>query len=194
MRQFGSDEKAEPVKADRYFDEEWLKPEPRLAATPGMHRFVWNLRRERPRAIEYQYSMRAVFGEDTPTDVEGAFVLPGHYTVVLRAARGVYRAPLTVRLDPRVHTSEADLARLDRFKRELDGDLAIAAAADAQRDGAIASLDGELRAAGLPLIGAASVRTPAARSESAERADTAEGADAAKRADAAVGNPGQSKP
>src|SRR6185437_2004630 len=123
----------------RYFEEDWLKPEPRLAASPGMHRFVWNLRRERPRAMSYEYSIRAIFGEDTPTEVEGAFALPGRYTVELKTAGGAYRMPLTVRLDPRVHASEADLVALDRFTRALDRDLELAAAADAERESAHAA-------------------------------------------------------
>jgi photosystem II stability/assembly factor-like uncharacterized protein len=141
VRRFSSDEKPQPVRAERYFEEDWLKPEPRLAATPGMHRFVWNLRRERPRAMRYEYSIRAIFGEDTPTEVEGAFVLPGRYTVELKAAGGTYRAPLTVRLDPRVHASEADLVALDGFTRALDEDLELAAAADAERESAHVALE-----------------------------------------------------
>lgn len=133
VRRFSSDEKPQPVDADRYFEEDWLRPEPRLAATPGMHRFVWNLRRARPRAMRYEYSMRAVFGEDTPTAVDGAFVLPGRYTVELRTGSEDLRAPLTIRLDPRVHASAAALEALDRFTRELDADLELAAAADAER-------------------------------------------------------------
>ncbi len=141
VRRFSSDEKPETVPADRYFDAEWLRPEQRLAATPGMHRFVWNLRRARPRAIRYEYSIRAVFGEDTPTEVEGAFVLPGRYTVELKTSAGAYRAPLTIRLDPRVRTSAADLAALDRFTHELDADLELAASVYADRARVHAQLD-----------------------------------------------------
>jgi len=141
VRRFGSDEKPQTMRAEQYFEEDWLKPEPALAASPGMHRFIWNLRRERPRAIRYEYSIRAIFGEDTPTEVEGAFVLPGRYTVELKAAGGSYRVPLTVRLDPRVHTSEANLLALDRFTRALDEDLELAATADAEREHAHAAVD-----------------------------------------------------
>ena len=133
VRRFSSDEEPEPVNAQRYFEADWLRPEPRLAATAGAHRFIWNLRRARPRAMLYEYSMRAVFGEDTPTAVEGAFVLPGRYTLELRTGSAVYRAPLTIRLDPRVHESTAALEALDRFTRELDADLELAAAMDAER-------------------------------------------------------------
>ncbi len=129
VRRFSSDETPPHIRADRYFAEEWLQPPPRLSAAPGMHRFVWNLRYERPRAISYDYSIAAVFGEDTPTTVEGPFVLPGIYSIVLTADAESYRAPLVVQLDPRVHTSSADLRALLAFSQSLDGALERASSA-----------------------------------------------------------------
>ncbi len=112
VRRFASDAVPGPIHAFRYFAKGWLKPPKRLSAAPGMHRFVWNLRYARPPAISYQYSMAAVWGENTPTAVDGPFVLPGIYTVVLSADGQKYRAPLVVRLDPREHVSRADLRAL----------------------------------------------------------------------------------
>jgi hypothetical protein len=123
VRRFSSADKPEAVEAERYFEEAWLKPAPTLTATPGMHRFVWNLRYPRPRAIHYDYSIAAIFGEDTPTEVQGSFVLPGTYSVVLKTAGGVFRAPLEVKLDPRVQTPPADLRSSLVFIRALDGAL-----------------------------------------------------------------------
>jgi hypothetical protein len=123
VRRFSSDEAPQRIEADRYFDEEWLRPAERLSAAPGMHRFVWNLRYARPQAISYDYSIAAVFGEDTPTAVEGPFVLPGIYSVVLTVNGQQYRAPLVVHLDPRVHTSSADLRALLTFSQSLCGAL-----------------------------------------------------------------------
>jgi hypothetical protein len=60
-----------------------------------------------------------VFGEDTPTAVEGPFVLPGIYSIVLTVNEQQYRAPLVVQLDPRVHTSSADLSALLSFSQSL---------------------------------------------------------------------------
>ncbi|EQD31610.1 glycosyl hydrolase BNR repeat-containing protein, partial [mine drainage metagenome] len=76
VRRFASDAVPRPIHAFRYFAKGWLKPPKRLSAAPGMHRFVWNLRYARPPAISYQYSMAAVWGENTPTAVDGPFVLP----------------------------------------------------------------------------------------------------------------------
>jgi photosystem II stability/assembly factor-like uncharacterized protein len=119
VRRFSSAETPAPIEAERYFAEEWLRPAQELSASPGMHRFVWNLRYPRPHALGYEYSMEAVFGEDTPTAVDGPFVLPGIYSVVLTADGQQYRAPLVVQLDPRVHTSSADLRALLTYSQSL---------------------------------------------------------------------------
>ncbi|MGA8095375.1 MAG: hypothetical protein WB823_14050 [Steroidobacteraceae bacterium] len=119
VRRFASDEAPAPAHALRYFEEEWLRPAARLSGAPGMHRFVWDLRYARPQAISYDYGMGAVFGEDTPTAVDGPFALPGIYSVVLTVDGQQYRAPLVVQLDPRVHTSSADLSALLTFSQSL---------------------------------------------------------------------------
>ncbi|HUN72001.1 MAG TPA: hypothetical protein VMU52_06780 [Steroidobacteraceae bacterium] len=119
VRRFASDETPQHVEAVRYFDEEWLRPAERLSGAPGMHRFVWNLRYARPEAISYEYGMGAVFGEDTATAVDGPFALPGIYSAVLTVDGQQYRAPLVVQLDPRVHTSSADLSSLLAFSQSL---------------------------------------------------------------------------
>lgn len=97
-----------------------MRPAPQLSAAPGAHRLVWNLRYARPRAIEYEYSIAAVFGEDTPTNVEGSFVLPGTYSVTLAAAGATLQAKLSVLMDPRVRTGPAGLQQLFDFSRRLD--------------------------------------------------------------------------
>ena len=90
---------------------------PRLA---GVNRFVWDLRFDAP-AIE-----AASAGEGAPAGRAGRggggggggrfgrgggaiAVLPGDYTVTLRAAGRELKAPVTVRVDPRVQVTEADL-------------------------------------------------------------------------------------
>ena len=70
-------------KAERYFAEAWTQPAAKVSADAGAHRFVWNLRWPRPKAVEYSYSIAAVLGEDTPLAPEGAMALPGDYDVAL---------------------------------------------------------------------------------------------------------------
>jgi photosystem II stability/assembly factor-like uncharacterized protein len=110
VRRFASNEKPKRPDAERYFAAGWLQSPQALAATPGFHRFVWNLRYARPRAIRYGYTIGAVWGVDTPILPEGPLVLPGDYQVVLKVDGSSYTAPLTVTEDPRVHTSIADLS------------------------------------------------------------------------------------
>ena len=119
VRRYASDEAPGQVQAFRYFEEEWLRPAKRLSGAPGMHRFLWDLRYARPQAISFDYGISAVFGEDTPTAIEGPFALPGIYSVVLTVDGQQYRAPLVVQLDPRVHTSSADLSALLTFSQSL---------------------------------------------------------------------------
>jgi hypothetical protein len=130
VRRFSSADVPRHIRADRYFAKEWLKPARPLSAAPGMHRFVWNLRYARPHAISYDYGMAAVFGEDTPTAVQGPLVLPGIYSIVLTAGDQQYRAPLIVQLDPRVHTSAADLRALLTYSQSLCALLERAATVD----------------------------------------------------------------
>ena len=81
MHRFASDDRTPPIKAERYFAEAWTKPATKPSTEPGAHRFAWNLRWPRPKAVEYNCSIAAVWGEDTPLAPEGALALPGDYDV-----------------------------------------------------------------------------------------------------------------
>jgi photosystem II stability/assembly factor-like uncharacterized protein len=109
VRRFSSTDVPRSPKAERYFAKEWIKPPQALAATPGMHRFVWNLRYGRPDTIQYGYSIAATPAGGTPIEPEGPFALPGQYRVVLSAGGQQYTAPLTLKEDPRLQASAADL-------------------------------------------------------------------------------------
>jgi hypothetical protein len=120
MRRFSSDENLKPPKAELYFDKAWLKPPERLSGAPGMHRFVWDLRYERPDSVNYGYSIAAVWEHDTPLEPNGPFALPGKYTVVLQADRKEISAPLMISEDPRVSASLDDLAAELALSRKID--------------------------------------------------------------------------
>lgn len=117
VRRYSSADAPVPPRAHRYFAPQWLKPLPVLAATPGGHRFVWDLHYPQPRAISHEYSIGAVYGQNTPTLPAGAWALPGHYEVVLKAGDRQWRQPLTVKADPRIDTPLADLQRGFDFSR-----------------------------------------------------------------------------
>ena len=80
-----------------------------------MHRFIWDLRyppwlTQAPDALNHEYPISAIF-RDTPRHPLGAWALPGQYTMKLTVAGKTYEAPLTVRMDPRIQTPPADLAK-----------------------------------------------------------------------------------
>jgi hypothetical protein len=130
VRRFSSEKAAAPPKTeDRYFAENWLKPEPPLPAGPGAHRIHWDLREERPEAIEYEYGIAATPETDTPLMPQGALVAPGRYEVRLVVAGRPVMQPVTVLMDPRVRTSAADLEAQHLLYREAGKQLARAAAA-----------------------------------------------------------------
>ncbi len=86
----------------------WIRPEPSLQTSKGLHRWVWDLRYDPPRDVNRGYSISAV-QHDTPSGPNGPFVMPGQYTVQISADGEMSDRPLTVRMDPRVAISGEDL-------------------------------------------------------------------------------------
>jgi photosystem II stability/assembly factor-like uncharacterized protein len=86
----------------------WIRLERTLSTEPGMHRFVWDMHYPPPDALEHEYPISAIY-RDTPRYPLGAAVVPGEYTVKLTANGKSYSQPLTIRMDPRVKTSQKDL-------------------------------------------------------------------------------------
>jgi hypothetical protein len=77
---------------------EWLDTPQPPAATPGAHRFAWDLHYEKPAIL--------TGGEQEPT---GVWAPPGAYTVVLTANGQTLRQPLQLRPDPRLKLGAGDL-------------------------------------------------------------------------------------
>ncbi|HEY7959437.1 MAG TPA: hypothetical protein VID20_05190, partial [Sphingomicrobium sp.] len=111
VRRFSSADVPEDPSAERYFQAEWVKPQPTLSAAPGEHRWVWDMRRPRPKAVEYNYSIAAVWGLDTPIDPRGQFVEPGRYTAVLTVDGKSQQVPFEIVADPRVINANYSAAR-----------------------------------------------------------------------------------
>ena len=89
----------------------WPKIDRPLPAAAGMHRWVWDLRATAPASPHYDYPISAVPGR-TPLTPQGPLVLPGTYKVRLTVDGRSETQPLTVKMDPRIHTSPADLETL----------------------------------------------------------------------------------
>ncbi|HEX5855409.1 MAG TPA: glycoside hydrolase, partial [Thermoanaerobaculia bacterium] len=109
VRRFSSDDQPEPLVDPLVVAHYWVRPARILPATPGMHRFVWDLRSPPPRTNEHEYPISAIPG-DTPKEPLGPFVLPGTYTVKLTVGGKSLTRSLIVKLDPRIRMSPADLA------------------------------------------------------------------------------------
>jgi hypothetical protein len=134
VRSFQSGEPAARPPASRYFDEDWLQPPAVLPAHAGHNRFVWDLRLPRPRATEYEFSIAAVPGADTPALPQGIFVLPGRYEVRLTAAGKTLRQPLEVGADPRAPIARKTLEAQLAFYRDVVRALESATDARAEID------------------------------------------------------------
>jgi hypothetical protein len=111
VRRFSSADQPAPVDTrELNVPTYWVRPERTLSASPGMHRFVWDLRMPPPDALEHEYPISAIPG-DTPRGPQGPAVLPGDYKVTLTANGKMFTQPVHIQMDPRVKTSAADLAQ-----------------------------------------------------------------------------------
>ena len=124
VRRYSSADVPEKPSAERYFQAEWVKPQPILSAAPGEHHWVWDMRRPRPKAVEYNYSIAAVWGLDTPIDPRGQFVEPGRYTAVLTVDGKSQQVPVEIVADPRV--IDADYGAARQFSESLYEPMEIA--------------------------------------------------------------------
>ena len=128
----------------------WIRPMRVLPATPGMHRFVWDLHYERPAAASSSYPISAIV-HNTPREPRGPWAHPGEYVVRLTASGAVRTQRLTLRMDPRVKTSAAALRQQLALSARIAG--LMGRSGDATRE--LRALRSRLRAlrdrAGAPL-------------------------------------------
>ena len=101
IRRYSSDDPLEPPLADRNIPDYWIRPSTRLSASPGLHRFVWDLRYGPPAVESREYPIAAIVG-NTPASPRGLWVNPGTYQVRLTVAGRVLRQAVVVKMDPRV--------------------------------------------------------------------------------------------
>jgi photosystem II stability/assembly factor-like uncharacterized protein len=121
VRRYSSEDAPERMQADlqkELIPSYWLSPQTRLSAGAGMHRWIWDLRYQSPISTQHEYPIAAT-PHATPRYPLGPLVLPGQYTVRLTANGKSYRAPLAVKMDPRVKTSVADLQKQLALETQL---------------------------------------------------------------------------
>ncbi|MEP6818517.1 MAG: glycoside hydrolase [bacterium] len=96
----------------------WVRPPQKLANEPGMHRFLWDMHYAPVPSLQPQYPIAAVYRNTAPA-ATSPWAMPGRYTVVLTVGGKSYEQPLTLRMDPRVKTSNADLAAQFKLSKEV---------------------------------------------------------------------------
>jgi hypothetical protein len=156
VRKYANTDPPEPLVEGRNIPDYWIRPGQTLSATPGLHRFVWDVRHERPAVSAFNYPMTATF-MNTPRTPLGSWVLPGKYIVRLTVDGKTQTQPLTIKLDPRVKTTAADLKLQYDTSRAIDALLRRSAAAlremraVATKTPAVTDLDQRLSRASAPL-------------------------------------------
>jgi photosystem II stability/assembly factor-like uncharacterized protein len=89
----------------------WFRPPRVMSAKAGMQRWSWDLHYPPPAGFPRSYPMTAIY-RDTPPQPVGPTVLPGDYTVKLTVDGKSFTQPLTIRMDPRVTTAPAGIAKM----------------------------------------------------------------------------------
>ena len=96
----------------------WVRSFSHLSGDPGMHRWLWRLHYPAPASARHEYPIAAI-PHDTPRLPLGPNALPGAYTVRLTVDGKSLTAPLTVKMDPRVKTSLAELQNKFQAEKQL---------------------------------------------------------------------------
>ncbi len=141
VRRYASDDSPEPMVEPLVVTADWPRPALVLPKTPGLHRWVWDLRYAAPPVSSREYPISAI-PRRTPPEPEGPLVLPGAYTVTLTVDGKTLTRTLTVGMDPRLSATAADLAAQHATAQRLASDLARLD--DARKKGAAAEKAGAL--------------------------------------------------
>lgn len=87
----------------------WIRPQEILSAEAGSHRFVWDMKYP-PLDMPPSYPIAATYMNTAPNETS-PWVMPGSYEVRLTVDGKSYTQTFTVKIDPRVKTSIADLQK-----------------------------------------------------------------------------------
>jgi photosystem II stability/assembly factor-like uncharacterized protein len=122
VRRYSSADAPETPIEGRNTPDYWLRPPQTLSAKAGFHRFVWDVRHERPAVAGFSYPIAAIHANTLRVPL-GSWALPGTYTVRLTVDGKVLTEPLVVKMDPRVKTSAAGLKLQYDTSRAIDAAL-----------------------------------------------------------------------
>lgn len=118
VRRYSSADAAPPIDPKLKIPAYWVRPPQTLSKERGMHRFLWDMRYAPVPGVEPEYPMAAVYHNTAP-EPTSPWVMPGDYSVVLTVNGKNYAHPLSVKIDPRVKASTADLAQQFELSKEL---------------------------------------------------------------------------
>jgi len=96
----------------------WVRPVQTLASEPGLHRFLWDMHYAPVPGVQPEYPIAAVYRNTAPA-ATSPWAMPGKYTVVLTVGGKSYQQTLTLVMDPRVKTSNAELAEQFKLSQQL---------------------------------------------------------------------------
>jgi hypothetical protein len=122
IREYSSTDRVPAPDPQLAIPQYWVRPPQRLSNEVGLHRFLWDMRYAPLPAKRLDYPMQAVF-RDTPPVSNSPWVMPGRYTVKLVAGGQTYTQPLTVVMDPRVHTPMKSLLQQFELSKQIYDDL-----------------------------------------------------------------------
>ena len=128
VRRYSSEDPVQPVDPMLAIPLYWVRPPQVLSKDPGMHRFLWDMHYTPVTRARSNFPMQAV-AHDTPPAETSPSVMPGNYTIKLTVDGRAYTQPLTVKMDPRVHTSSAGLAQQFSVSKQVYDDVLAAAKA-----------------------------------------------------------------
>jgi hypothetical protein len=142
VRSFASTDVAPTPDPDLNIPTYWIAPPSIPAATPGDHRFIWDLHETAPHSLSSDYPIAAIV-HATPREPRGVLVLPGTYRVHLSVGGRTFAQSLIVRMDPRVPATLADLRAqyaLDRRAAAgIDRSATLLERATLRKDAAVAA-------------------------------------------------------
>jgi photosystem II stability/assembly factor-like uncharacterized protein len=122
VRRYSSDDPVPAIDPMLAVPTYWVRPPRPLSNAPGMHRFVWDLHYDPLPQARTDLPMQAIVHDTAPAAL-APWAMPGTYTIKLTVAGQSYTQPLTLRMDPRVHTPAADLTQQFTVSKQLYDDL-----------------------------------------------------------------------
>jgi hypothetical protein len=124
-RHSSSDQLPPPDAKEMKVPAYWARQPQPLSATPGLHRFLWDMHLPPIAGVDPEYPIAAIRGNTAP-EPTSPWAMPGEYTVVLTANGTSYTQPLTIKMDPRVKATPADLAQqFDLSKKLYDARITL---------------------------------------------------------------------